>query len=128
ILETKSLGEDRASLIRRAPMALQSKLMIAPLLGSLIGYAAEPATGAGAGDDGMGSDSMGTIPGEGPSPGGSAAPLFPTAHPRIYLTPNRARLVAALNAGTPAAKRFKSEVDQWVGGADIFGFSAWNAA
>lgn len=76
----------------------------------------------------MDGDSTGMVPGDGPSSGPAVAPVFPTAHPRIYLTPNRARLSAALNAGTPAAKRFKSEVDQWVGGADIFGFSAWNAA
>ncbi|HEX3763171.1 MAG TPA: hypothetical protein VHW23_30970 [Kofleriaceae bacterium] len=60
--------------------------------------------------------------------GGNATPVFPTAHPRIYLTPNRARLTAALSAGTPAATRFKTIVDEWVGGADLWGFSAWNAA
>jgi hypothetical protein len=59
---------------------------------------------------------------------GSTTPVFPTAHPRIFLTPNRARLTAALSAGTPAATRFKSIVDQWMGGADLWGFSAWNAA
>ncbi len=59
---------------------------------------------------------------------GSTTPVFPTAHPRIYLTPNRARLAAALSAGTPAATRFKSIVDQWIGGADLWGFSVWNAA
>jgi hypothetical protein len=54
--------------------------------------------------------------------------VYPTAHPRIYLTPNRARLAAALAAGTPAATRIKSAVDQWVAGADLWGFESWNAA
>jgi hypothetical protein len=110
-------------------MALQSKLLIAPLLGSLIGCAAGPVTGTG--DDGMGSDPTGTLTGTDGSSSGdgsTAAPIFPTAHPRIYLTPSRTRLSAALSTGTAAAKRFKSLVDQWVGGADIWGFSAWNAA
>jgi hypothetical protein len=75
---------------------------------------------------------MGSTDGSGGSGGsgmtGNMTPVFPTAHPRIYLTPNRARLTAALSAGTPAATRFKSIVDQWVGGADLWGFSAWNAA
>jgi hypothetical protein len=61
-------------------------------------------------------------------PGASVTPVFPTAHPRIYLTPNRSRLTTALSAGTPAATRFKTIVDQWVGGADLWGFQAWNAA
>jgi hypothetical protein len=79
---------------------------------------AEPgATGGSDGADGTGGTTTST-----------AAPVFPTAHPRIYLTPNRARLAAALSAGTPAATRFKSMVDQWMGGADLWGFSAWNAA
>jgi len=55
-------------------------------------------------------------------------PVFPTGHPRIYLTPNRTRLKAALDANTPTAARFKSIVDSWVAGSDIWGFNAWNAA
>ena len=54
-------------------------------------------------------------------------PTYPTSHPRIYLTPNKARLVAALNANTPTASRFKSTVDSYVAGSDIWGFGAWNA-
>ena len=112
-------------------MALQNKLTIALLLGSLIGCAADSGTETGVGDDmGSGADGStgdgmlgGTVPlGTGP------APVFPTAHPRIYLTPNKARLQSALTAGTPAATRYKNLVNQWVGGADIWGFSAWNAA
>jgi hypothetical protein len=80
------------------------------------------ATGGSDGTDGAGTD------GTGGTATGSVTPVFPTAHPRIYLTPNRARLAAALSAGTPAATRFKSMVDQWMGGADLWGFSAWNAA
>jgi hypothetical protein len=55
-------------------------------------------------------------------------PVYPTAHPRIYLTPNRSRLVASLNAKTAAATRFKANVDAWIGGADIWGFEVWTAA
>ncbi len=55
-------------------------------------------------------------------------PTYPSAHPRIYLTPNRARLEAALAAGTPAASKFRTKVDQWVAGSDIWGFQAWNGA
>jgi hypothetical protein len=55
-------------------------------------------------------------------------PVYPTEHPRIYLTPHRARLEALLTANTPAAAKFKTKVDQWVAGADIWGFQAWNAA
>lgn len=58
----------------------------------------------------------------------NAQPVYPTAHPRIYLTPNRARLVASLHAKTAAATRFKTNVDAWVGGADIWGFETWTAA
>jgi hypothetical protein len=55
-------------------------------------------------------------------------PTYPTAHPRIYLTPNRARLEGNLAANTPAASKFRSKVDQWVAGTSIWGFQAWNAA
>jgi hypothetical protein len=55
-------------------------------------------------------------------------PTYPVAHPRIYLTPNRGRLEAALAANTPAASRFRAKVDQWMAGSDIWGFQAWNAA
>src|SRR5215212_2799677 len=61
--------------------------------------------------------------------GQSASELtYPTQHPRIYLTPNRARLQAALSQGTPAATRFRTKVDQWLGGASIWGFQSWNGA
>ncbi|HWU86901.1 MAG TPA: hypothetical protein VN253_06485 [Kofleriaceae bacterium] len=62
------------------------------------------------------------------APRAGVLPATPTQHPRIYLTPNRARLRATLSAGTPAANRFRSTVDQWLGGADIWGFASWNGA
>ena len=55
-------------------------------------------------------------------------PVYPTAHPRIYLTPNRTRLKAALDSNTAAATRFRNTVNSWVGGADVYNFQAWNAA
>jgi hypothetical protein len=73
---------------------------------------ASPESGNGA--DGLGAE-------------GNAA-VYPVAHPRIYLTPNRARLVAALSSQTTAATRFKGSVDQWIAGEDLWGFEAWNAA
>jgi len=62
------------------------------------------------------------------SPVSNTAPIYPTAHPRIYLTPNRARLAASLTAGTAAALRFKKKVDDWVGGASVYLFQPWHAA
>jgi hypothetical protein len=53
---------------------------------------------------------------------------YPTQHPRIYLTPHRARLQAALAQNTTAASRFRTKVDQWLGGASIWGFQSWNGA
>ena len=78
---------------------------------------------------GPGSD-MGTGggSGSGSDPGANTQPTYPTQHPRIYLSANKARLQAALSAGRPAAKRFKQIVDAWVGGADYWGFDEWNAA
>lgn len=61
--------------------------------------------------------------------GTSAAELaYPLQHPRIYLGPHRARLASALTQGTPAATRFRAKVDQWLAGANIWGFEAWNGA
>jgi hypothetical protein len=113
-------------------MALQNNLTMAWMLGCLIGCAAGPGTEGGADDDMTGGADG--APGTGGtdtttgSPVSMGTPVYPTAHPRIYLTPNRARLTAALNAATPAATRIKNYVDQWVGGADLWGFQTWNAA
>ena len=58
----------------------------------------------------------------------TTTPAYQTAHPRIYLSRNKARLASALTANTPAAARFKSKVDLWYGGSSIWGFEAWNGA
>ncbi|MDB4953253.1 MAG: Fibronectin type domain protein [Myxococcales bacterium] len=85
-------------------------------------------TGTGSGSDFSGSGS-GSGPGD-PStdPEAGVQPTYPTAHPRIYLGPNAARLKAALAANRPAAVRFKGVVDSWLDGGDIWGFQIWNAA
>src|SRR3569623_1166881 len=76
----------------------------------------------------------GTAPGSGSGSdagsddGASVDPTYPTQHPRIYIAANAARLQAALAAHSPAATRFSSVVDSWVGGADLWGFRPWNAA
>jgi hypothetical protein len=108
-------------------MATQNNLTAALLLASMgvAGCTTGPATdGAGGTTDTSGGVGDGT----GTTGTDSATPVYPTQHPRIYLTPNRARLTAALNAKTPAASRFKGLVDQWLAGSDIWGFQAWNAA
>src|ERR1043165_1325067 len=60
------------------------------------------------------------------SGGGGAE--FSSDHPRIYVSRHQDALGAALNAGTPAAMRFKTSADRWVSGADVYNFSPWNAA
>jgi hypothetical protein len=60
--------------------------------------------------------------------GGGRGPDFADDHPRIYLPHNRDRLVAALEAGGPAATRFVALVDEIVGGGETYSFFAWNAA
>lgn len=84
----------------------------------------DPFSGSGDGSD-TGSDDALWGEDEGDA---DVEPTYPLDHPRIYLTPNRDRLVAALDARTPAATRFQSKVDAWVGGTSIWGFRAWNAA
>lgn len=77
-------------------------------------------TGSGSGSDGSGPDMA--------DDGANILPTYPTAHPRIYLTPNKARLQAALAANTTAASRFRTTVDNQVGGANYWEFRAWNIA
>jgi hypothetical protein len=60
--------------------------------------------------------------------GADVLPTYPTQHPRIYINKHRDRLKAALNANTPAASRFRTTIDGWVNGNDIWGFQVWNAA
>lgn len=110
-------------------MTTKQNLTVAMLLGAVLwaGCGTEQGDPGANGDvTNTGSDTGATSDGGGG--GGNAAPVFPTAHPRIYLTPNRARLSSALSARTSAALRFKASVDQWVAGADLWGFQAWNAA
>ncbi len=100
------------------------------LLAAACASGSNNSTGGG-GDDGSGTGTgsgSDTGTGSGSDPGDNVQPTFPVQHPRIYMTANKARLVASLAAQTPAATRFKSVVDGWVAGADEWGFSAWNAA
>jgi hypothetical protein len=53
---------------------------------------------------------------------------FAEDHPRVYITKNKDRLQKAIADRTPAATRFTSMVDRWIGGEDIYAFSAWNSA
>lgn len=64
----------------------------------------------------------------GPDEGANVMPTYQTQHPHIYLAANKARLQAALAANTQPAARFRSVVDRWLAGADIYGFEVWNAA
>jgi len=60
--------------------------------------------------------------------GDDGGPTFSDEHPRIYLQANRDRLASAFAAGGPAAERYKDTVDLWMGGEEIWGFDAWQAA
>jgi len=55
-------------------------------------------------------------------------PVFAEDHPRIYLERNKDRLRELLDAGDPAAVRFRDMVDAQLGGANIYDFRAWYAA
>jgi hypothetical protein len=95
------------------------------------GGASDPTTpgdddGSG-GDDYAGTDNNSGGPDEDDA-GADVEPTYPTQHPRIYIEKNRARLKAALDAHTPAAERFRTTVDGWVSGTEIWGFQVWNAA
>jgi hypothetical protein len=85
-----------------------------------------------ASDDGdQGSDYSGGNNGSGmdtDDDGALVEPTYPTAHPRIYINAHKVRLQAALAANTTAASRFRSTVDGYVNGQNIWGFQAWNAA
>ncbi len=111
-------------------MGRTNNLAVALLLAATI-------SGCSVSDPSQPDDEMGTDPGtgdDGGEPGGpdpdddDTLPTYPTVHPRIYLGTNKDRLQAALNASTATAVRFKTKVDQWVAGANVYGFSAWNGA
>ena len=65
-----------------------------------------------------------------------SGPAIRRRHPAVVSDPasadlpdaEQARLHAALARGGPAATRFKGLVDNWVGGAEVDAFTAWNAA
>ncbi len=81
----------------------------------------------GSGDNYTGTDNNSGGPDE-DDVGGDVEPTYPTQHPRIYIEKHRERLTAALDAHTPAAERFRSTVDGWVAGTEIWGSQTWNAA
>src|ERR1044071_7286880 len=60
--------------------------------------------------------------------GSGGGPEFSSDHPRIYINSHKAALADALAKNQPAAMRFKASVDRWVGGADVYNLSPWNAA
>ncbi len=56
-------------------------------------------------------------------------PTFPSKHPRIYLNEeSRQRLARALATGRPSATRFRTMVDQQIGGAKFYAFDPAHAA
>jgi hypothetical protein len=59
---------------------------------------------------------------------GGDGPEFSADHPRIYMKSRKDALAAALKAGQPEAMRFKTTVDRWVAGEDVYNFFSWNAA
>ncbi len=101
-------------------------IAIALLFGTLMGACGS--TSSDPGDDGF-SGPNGTGDPTGPDQDDDGTlPTYPTAHPRIYLGPNKARLQASLAAHTAASTKFKAKVDQWIAGSDIWGFESWNGA
>jgi hypothetical protein len=107
----------RAQMQRFNGVLRLSCLLLAACTGSI-----SPTTPSG---DDSGSD---TLPGGGSDAGSdTSTPTYPTAHPRIMIGARKADLQAALAAQTPAAVRFKTVVDSWIGGNDL-GLSAWHAA
>src|SRR5262245_10811852 len=57
-------------------------------------------------------------------------PVFPEDHPRVYLSSEAVRtgLNASLEAGDPAATRFRDLVDAVLGGKDSYDYQAWYGA
>jgi hypothetical protein len=60
--------------------------------------------------------------------GADVLPTYPTAHPRIFIAANKTRLLAALDANTTEATRFRAVADRWVNGDNIYEFRTWNGA
>ncbi len=64
-----------------------------------------------------------------PTPTPPTSPVYPTVHPHVFLTSaTHTRLAASVSAATTPWTTFKNVFDRWMGGDDIWGFSAWNAA
>ncbi len=78
--------------------------------------------GSGSGSGGSGGGAGTDNNAGGNDDGADRTPTYSAEHPRIYLPGNKERLQAALAANTPQASRFKSVVDRWLSGADIYGF------
>jgi hypothetical protein len=115
-------------------MGRNNTLLIALLLG-VTSFGCSVGESGPEDDDEGGTEGSGTgSDGDGGEPGGpdvdddDTLPTYPTAHPRIYLGTQKDRLQAALAANTEPATRFKAKVDQWLAGANVYGFSAWNGA
>ena len=83
-------------------------------------------SGSPGGDDGTGSTGS-NANGTDSDPVDTTTPTYPTQHPRIMLSSRKTELTATMAAQTPAAARFKTVVDSWVGGNDL-GLPAWHAA
>lgn len=104
---------------------LNSVLLVS---GLLAGCGVDDKTAGGGGDySGTGGDPNTPGP-DMEDEGVDTQPTYPTQHPRIYLGANKARLEASLAANTEAAVRFRSAVDEFVGGRDIWEFRIWNVA
>src|SRR6185312_16705244 len=86
-----------------------------------------PSSSSGTAGDDDGTGSTGSNTGSDTDPVDTTTPTYPTAHPRIMLSSRKAELTASMAAQTPAAVRFKTVVDSWIGGNDL-GLSAWHAA
>src|SRR5262245_46766244 len=76
-------------------------------------------SGSGSGSGGGGSVDHDNNSG-GPDEGADTPPTYPTQHPRIYIPAHKARLQAALAANAPEAARFRTAVDRYVNGDDIY--------
>jgi hypothetical protein len=61
--------------------------------------------------------------------GGIGTPVFPDAHPRIYLNAKQqARLKTALSSNTKFASRYRNMVDQQLSSGGVYAFQGWHAA
>src|SRR5438132_14034803 len=75
------------------------------------------------GGSGSGSDGSGSAAADAGPDALDRDASFPTAHPRILIGDGdtRTRLEASISANAAAWQHFKGAVDQWVGGATLWG-------